>query len=46
MSTYVVRRILLLPLTVLLLSMFVFTMIRLVPVTVIDQRLNSATPQT
>ena len=39
MRAYVVRRLLLLPVTVLLLSILVFGLIRLVPGSVIDARL-------
>lgn len=46
MRNYAMRRLLLLPLTVLLLSIFVFGMIRLVPGSVIDARLAAGFPGT
>lgn len=46
MRTYIIRRLLLLPLTVLLLSIFVFGMIRLIPGSVIDARLSAGFPGT
>ena len=44
MRAYVFRRMLLLPVTVLLLSIFVFGLIRLVPGSVIDARLSAGFP--
>ena len=41
MRTYLIRRLLLLPVTVLLLSIFVFGLIRLVPGSVVDARISS-----
>ncbi len=46
MRAYVFRRMLLLPITVLLLSIFVFGLIRLVPGSVIDARLSAGFPGT
>ena len=46
MRAYVVRRLLLLPVTVLLLSILVFGLIRLVPGSVIDARLSAGFPGT
>ena len=46
MRSYIFRRLLLLPVTVLLLSIFVFGMIRLVPGSVIDARLSAGFPGT
>ena len=46
MRNYIFRRLLLLPLTVLLLSIFVFGLIRLVPGSVIDARLSAGFPGT
>ena len=46
MRNYIFRRLLLLPLTVLLLSVFVFGLIRLVPGSVIDARLSAGFPGT
>ena len=46
MRNYVIRRLLLLPVTVLLLSIFVFGLIRLVPGSVIDARLSAGFPGT
>ena len=46
MRAYVFRRMLLLPVTVLLLSIFVFGLIRLVPGSVIDARLSAGFPGT
>ena len=46
MRNYIFRRLLLLPLTVILLSIFVFGLIRLVPGSVIDARLSSGFPGT
>lgn len=40
MNAYILRRLLLMPLTVFVLSIFVFTAIRLVPGSVVDQRLT------
>jgi len=40
MTAYIMRRLMLLPVTVLMLSVFVFMMIRLVPGSVVDQRLT------
>ena len=40
MTQYIVRRLALLPVTVLMLSLFVFALIRLVPGSVVDQRLT------
>ena len=41
MRTYVIRRLLLLPVTVILLSIFAFGLVRLVPGSVVDQRLSN-----
>ena len=46
MRTYIIRRLLLLPVTVLLLSIFVFGLIRLIPGSVIDARLSAGFPGT
>ena len=46
MRNYIFRRLMLLPLTVILLSIFVFGLIRLVPGSVIDARLSSGFPGT
>ncbi|MCY3571518.1 MAG: ABC transporter permease [Chloroflexi bacterium] len=43
MRTYVIRRLLLLPVTVLLLSVFSFGLVRLVPGSVVDARLSNTT---
>ena len=46
MSTYLVRRLLLVPVTVFLLSVFVFVMLRAVPGSVIDAKLaGNYTPE-
>ena len=46
MRNYIFRRLLLLPITVLLLSIFVFGLIRLIPGSVIDARLSAGFPGT
>ena len=46
MRIYIFRRLLLLPITVLLLSIFVFGLIRLIPGSVIDARLSAGFPGT
>ena len=46
MRAYIFRRLLLLPVTVLLLSIFVFGLIRLIPGSVIDARLSAGFPGT
>ena len=46
MRLYIIRRLLLLPVTVLLLSIFVFGLIRLIPGSVIDARLSAGFPGT
>ena len=46
MRIYIIRRLLLLPVTVLLLSIFVFGLIRLIPGSVIDARLSAGFPGT
>ena len=46
MRNYIFRRLLLLPITVILLSIFVFGLIRLVPGSVIDARLSAGFPGT